>query len=100
MTLDPNIKFLIGIFITLCIGIAGGTVNLTHAIPENWVPAVEAWSGVIAFVGSSIQTTLQGFGTTAQSRISAASSLPQVNQIVTTDKKLADSLGEKVVTPS
>lgn len=84
MTLDPKTKFIIGLFVTLAIGIGQGTVQLTHAIPGDWIPAVTAWAGIIAFVGSAFQTTLQGFGMTNQARISAAAAVPEVSQIVTT----------------
>ncbi len=85
MIIDPKIKFIIGLFITLCIGIGQGTVQLSHAIPAEWISAVTAWAGIIAFVGSAAQTTLQGFGITTQSRIANAASLPEVKSIVTTE---------------
>ena len=90
MIIDPNIKFIIGLAITLAIGISQGYVALTHAIPDLWIPIVTAWAGIIAFVGSAAQTTLQGFGTTTQSRVSAAASLPEVKSIVTT-RAVADA---------
>lgn len=86
MTIDPKVKFAIGLFITLCIGIGQGTVNLTHAIPDGMIATVTAWAGIIAFVGSAAQTTLQGFGITSQSRIAAAASVPDVQKIVTTNE--------------
>lgn len=99
MTLDPKTKFIIGLFITLAIGISSGAVQLTHAIPEGWISGVTAWAGIIAFLGSAFQTTLQGFGITAQSRINAAAAVPEVSQIVTS-KAIADATpSDKVVGP-
>lgn len=84
LTLSPGARFAIGIIITAAIGISAGTVHLTHAIPDAWIPAVVAWSGIIAFVGSAIQTGLQGLGMTTANKVAAAASDPNVKQIVTT----------------
>ena len=84
LTLSPNVRFFIGVAITVAIGISAGTVNLTHAIPDSWIPAVVAWSGLVAFVGSAVQTGLQGLGMTTANRIASAAADPKVKQIVTT----------------
>jgi hypothetical protein len=108
LTLSPGSRFVIGIFITLAIGISAGTVQLTHAIPDAWIPVVVAWCGLIAFVGSAIQTGLQGIGMTNANRASAAASLPadqkialaasapEVQKIVTTPEiaKAAGPIGD------
>ena len=97
--IDPTVRFVIGIVVTLCIGISAGTVVLTHAIPANWIPVAVAWAGIIAFIGSSVQTGLDGLGITAQSRLASAASLPEVKSIVTT-QPLADATpSDKVVGP-
>ena len=96
LTLSPGARFVIGIVITAAIGISAGTVHLTDAIPGAWIPAVVAWSGIIAFIGSAIQTGLQGLGMSNANKVAAAQSLPsdqkialaaaapEVSQIVTT----------------
>jgi hypothetical protein len=84
IVLDPFTKTLIGIGITLCIGISSGTVVLTHAVPDAWIPTVTAWAGIVAFVGSAVQTGLQYLGTTTDNRIAAAAHDPSVAKIVTT----------------
>jgi len=84
LTLSPATRFIIGIIITTAIGISAGTVHLTHAIPDSWIPGVVAWSGLIAFVGSAIQTGLQGLGMTTTNKVAAAASDPNVKQIITT----------------
>lgn len=83
--IDPKVKLAVGIVITTAIGISSGSLVLKGAFPDNWIPYITAWSGIIAFVGSAIQTSLQGFGVTTASRISAAASLPDVKQVVTTE---------------
>lgn len=104
LTLSPTTRFVIGIVITAAIGISAGTVHLTDAIPSAWIPAVVAWSGIIAFVGSAIQTGLQGLGMSNVSKVAAAQSLPadqkialaantpEVQQIVTT-REIAQAAG-------
>ena len=75
-TIDPIVRFLIGLAVTLAIGITQGTVSSTNAIPDVWIKPVVAWCGILAFVGSFITTTISGLGMTSQSRIAAAASLP------------------------
>jgi hypothetical protein len=97
MTIDPLWRFLIGLAVTTAIGISQGAVQLTHAIPGDWIPATEAWCGIIAFVGSAATTTISGLGMTSQSRIAAAASLPEVQKIVATPAAASAAPSEKVV---
>lgn len=85
MSIDPKIRFLIGLMVTFAIGVSQGTVVLTNAIPDMWIKPVVAWCGILAFVGSAAQTTISALGISTQSRISAAASLPEVQKIVTTE---------------
>jgi hypothetical protein len=86
LTLSPLTRTIIGAVITVCIGISAGSVHLTNAIPEAWIPAVVAWSGLIAFFGSAIQTGMQGLGLTTANKVAAAAADPNVKQIVTTSE--------------
>ena len=97
MSIDPVWRFIIGLAITAAIGISQGTVQLAHAIPADWIGPVTAWCGIIAFVGSAAQTTISGLGMSAQSRISAAASLPEVKSIVATPEVASAAPSEKVV---
>lgn len=65
MQFDPKVSFWFGVIITICIGIDAGTVSLTNVIPASAVPTVEAWSGLMAFVGSTILTAMHGFSSSA-----------------------------------
>ena len=67
----------------MAIGVSQGALVLTHAIPTDWIPIVTAWCGIIAFVGSSVLTALNGMATTAQSRIASAAAVPEVTAIHT-----------------
>lgn len=97
MNIDPKWRFVIGILITLAIGISSGAVVLTHAIPAAWIPAVTAWAGIIAFLGSAAQTAISGLGMSTQSRIADAASLPGVKAIVTEAPIAQAAPSDKVV---
>ena len=94
---DPVVRFWIGIFVTVAIGVTQGGLVLTHAIPTDWIPVVTAWCGILAFVGSSVLTALNGMATTASSRIASAAAIPEVGNILTT-KALADASPSPKVT--
>lgn len=84
LTLSPLTRFIIGTVITVAIGISQGSVHLNGAIPADWIPAVITWAGIIAFVGSAIQTGLQGLGVTTSNRVAAAAADNSVQQVITT----------------
>jgi hypothetical protein len=52
---------IIGALVTAELAIANGTIKLTNAIPDKWVPAVQAWCGILAAFGAGIITTLSRF---------------------------------------
>jgi hypothetical protein len=97
MSIDPKWRFLISIIVTIAIGISQGTLVLTNAIPAAYIPIVAAWCGIIAFIGSAVNTTISGMGMSTQSRIDAAASLPEVKAIVTAPPVAAATPSEKVV---
>jgi hypothetical protein len=84
---DPSVRFWIGVAVTVAIAISGGTLSLTNAVPKDWIPTVTAWSSIIAFLGSSVLTALNGLGSTVASRIASAAAVPGVQEI-TVDPKL------------
>src|SRR5215469_10149831 len=61
MQIDPKISFWLGVAVTALIGIGGGTVSLTNAIPPDWIPTVVAWCNILSFLGSAVLTALHGF---------------------------------------
>ena len=86
--IDPVARFWIGIVITIAIGVSQGTLVLTNAIPADWIPYVTTWCGIIAFVGSSVLTALNGAASTTSSRIASAASVEGVEGIKV-DSKIA-----------
>ncbi|HEY6258030.1 MAG TPA: hypothetical protein VIY51_19780, partial [Xanthobacteraceae bacterium] len=61
MQIDPKVSFWLGVAVTALIGVGGGTVSLTDAIPPDWIPAVVAWCNILSFFGSGVLTALHGF---------------------------------------
>ena len=61
MQFNPRIGFVLGILVTIEIAVSSGTLSLTHAVPPAWIPTVTAWSGILAFVGSTLLTFLHGY---------------------------------------
>lgn len=97
MTIDPKWRFIIGLLVTLAIGVSQGAVQLAHAIPADWIPIAVAWAGIIAFTGSAAQTGISALGMTSQSRIAGAASLPEVKAIVATAPAAQAAPSDKVV---
>ena len=87
--IDPVVRFWIGMVVTAAIGISQGTLNLTHAIPPDYIPYVTAWSGIISFVGSAALTALNGAATTTSSRVASAASVEGVKKIEVTPEVAA-----------
>lgn len=61
MQFNPKIGFYLGILVTIEIAVSGGTLGLTNAFPAAWIPHIIAWSGILAFMGSTVLTFLHGF---------------------------------------
>ena len=97
MSIDPKYRFAISLIVTFAIGVSSGTLVLTNAIPAEYIKPVTAWCGILAFLGSSINTTISGLGMSTQSRIDAATSLPEVKAILTAPPLAQATPSEKVV---
>ena len=74
-------QFWFSIAITLAIGVSSGALVLTNAIPGDWIKPVTAWCGIIAFIGSSIQTGQIGMNSTVAGRLSGAAQVTGVKVI-------------------
>jgi hypothetical protein len=96
-TVDPQVRFWVGIVITIAVGISQGTVSLTNAIPAGSIPSVTAWAGILAFVGSALLTGLNALASTSKSRLASVVAIPEVTRIETTSAHQADAGGDKVV---
>lgn len=64
MQFDPKFSFWLGIVVTALIGIGGGAVSFTNAIPAEWIPPVEAWTKILSFLGAGLLTAMHGYSST------------------------------------
>jgi hypothetical protein len=51
-----NWLVMLGIVTTIMQGLTSGTIHLTNAIPDSWIPRVTAWAGIFATLNSVILT--------------------------------------------
>lgn len=49
---------IISALVAIEMAIGHGTVSLTNAIPDSWIPRVQAWCNILAFVGTTIIAAL------------------------------------------
>jgi hypothetical protein len=49
---------IIGLLVSAETAVVNGTIKLSNAIPDKWVPVVQAWCGILAFIGGGIITYL------------------------------------------
>ena len=59
--ISPKWVFYIGIAVTIEQGIAGGSIKLTHAFPEDWIPFIDAWASILAFAGTAVMTAMSAY---------------------------------------
>jgi hypothetical protein len=60
MTVADGITAL-SLLVAVEMGVGHGTIALTNAIPEAWVPRVQAWCNILATVGSLMITALSRY---------------------------------------
>lgn len=53
--------FYIGLAVAIETAIGHGSVQLTNAVPAAWIPVVQAWCVILAFIGTTIMTALSRF---------------------------------------
>lgn len=55
-----KVAFWLTILVNAELAVGQGAVSLTHAIPDVWIPTVQAWCSILALLGGSIVTALVG----------------------------------------
>lgn len=73
--IDPKWAALLSALITFELAIGHGTVSLTHAVPAEWIPAVQAWCNIAAVGGTALSTILSLYSSNATG-IMISSSIP------------------------
>ena len=61
MMIDPRVSFWLGVWTTILLMIGGGTVNLTHVVPDVWIPTINAWCVLLGTINSAVLTALHGY---------------------------------------
>lgn len=46
-----------GVLVFLCVPLGAGEVPLHNAVPENWIPHIEAWATIIAWLAGGVTGT-------------------------------------------
>lgn len=54
-------SFYFGLWTTILLLIASGSVHLDNVFPANWIPIVTAWSSFLGAINSAILTALNGY---------------------------------------
>ncbi len=95
---DLNIHFWIGLAIFVASAISTGTINLSHAIPDDAIPAVHAWAGILDVIGTGYLTgALALHNASPQAKLAAAAALPEVRGIVASPAVAEQAPSDKVV---
>jgi hypothetical protein len=58
MKVDPKVTMILGIITTLSLAIGQGTIHLTGAVPDTWIPVITGWAAIISTVNSAVLTAL------------------------------------------
>lgn len=59
--IDPKLTFYFGVWTSVLLLVASGTINFTGALPDLWVPIVTKWCGILGAINSTILTAASGY---------------------------------------
>lgn len=59
--IDPRLTFWFGVWTSVLLLVASGTINFTGALPDLWVPIVTKWCGILGAINSTILTAASGY---------------------------------------
>lgn len=59
--IKPKWTVILGIAVTVEQAIGTGVIKLTNMIPVDYIPAVISWNQALAFVGTTIMTTMAAY---------------------------------------
>jgi hypothetical protein len=61
MTIDPRIAFWFGVWTSVLLLVASGTINFTGALPDVYVPIITKWCAILGAINSTILTAATGY---------------------------------------
>lgn len=106
ISFDFSPHFWVGLVIFLSTAISSGTIHLTHAIPDDAIPYVVAWSSIISIVGSGYLTAALGLhNASPQAKVQALKEIAKdptspVVGIITTADEPGRQLAAQIDDPS
>lgn len=50
--INPRYSFWFGVWTTILLLVASGTVSLTNVFPDAWVPMIKAWAALHGYSGA------------------------------------------------
>lgn len=59
--ISPKVSFWFGVWTSVLLLVASGTVGLTNVFPHDWVPYVQGWASFLGAVNSVVLTALHGY---------------------------------------
>ncbi len=63
--IDPKWILYLGIAVTIEQGIGQGSVKLTNVVPNSWIPFIDGWCTLLAFIGNIVMTAMAGYSSKA-----------------------------------
>lgn len=60
MSVNPKFSFWFGVWTSILLLIASGSVKLTNVFPDQWIPYVTGWSMFLGAMNSVVLTALHG----------------------------------------
>lgn len=61
MSIDPRVAFWFGVWTSILLLVASGTINFTGALPDAWVPIITKWCAILGAINSTILTAASGY---------------------------------------
>jgi hypothetical protein len=71
MTIDPRISFYFGIWTSILLLVASGTISFDGALPAAYVPLITKWCAILGAVNSTILTAASGYSSTKPGPLAA-----------------------------
>jgi hypothetical protein len=66
MTIDPRIAFWFGVWTSILLLIASGTISFEGALPSLYVPLITKWCAILGAINSTILTAASGYSSNRQ----------------------------------
>lgn len=87
--MDPKVSAIVGILVLIEQAVGGGTILLTNAIPEAWIPIVKSWCLILAFIGSSYLTAGHVFSSATPGPLAPPQTVQEATNALLQAKKIA-----------